>query len=222
MGWTGFTAIIAGFFLTHSIPLRPIVKGWLTALLGRRGFGWAYSALSLAMLAVLIRAAGEAPYLPLWSPMPWQRHLAHLGMLAVCLILAFSIARPNPFSFGGARNDSFDATRAGIVRWTRHPILLALALWAGVHMLVNGDLAHVALFGLLGGFAIAGPALIDRRNRRETGLSDWAARNTARRAAPLFQRPLSLRGAVLRGLAGLIAFAVLILAHPYVIGVPAL
>jgi len=222
MGWAGFAAVFAGFFLTHSIPLRPAVKARLVGALGPRGFGWAYSALSLAMLTFLIRAAGAAPYLQLWYQMGWHRHVAHLGMLAVCLILAFSIARPNPFSFGGTRNDSFDPDRAGIVRRTRHPVLLALALWAGVHLLSNGDLAHVILFAVLGGFAIAGQTLIDRRKRRDLGLSHWTALVSARKAAPRLQRPLSWRGVILRGLVGLVVFAALILAHPYVIGVPAL
>ena len=221
MGWAGFAAVFAGFFLTHSVPVRPGVKARLVGLLGRRGFGLAYSALSLAMLVVLIRAAGAAPHLPLWYQAGWHRHVAHAGMLAVCLILAFSIARPNPFSFGGARNDNFDPRRAGIVRWTRHPILLALALWAGVHLLPNGDLAHVILFGVLGGFAVAGQALIDRRKRRELGPSCWAALEEARAAAPRIQRPLCWRGVILRGVLGLAAFVALILAHPYVIGVPA-
>lgn len=219
MGWAGFAAVFAGFFLTHSIPVRPAVKARLVGMLGPRGFGLAYSALSLAMLTVLIRAAGAAPALQLWYQMGWHRHVAHLGMLAVCLILAFSIARPNPFSFGGAGNDTFDPDRAGLVRWTRHPILLALALWAGVHLLPNGDLAHVILFAVLGGFAIAGQALIDRRKRRDLGAAHWAARESARTAAPRLQRPLSRRGAILRGLVGLVAFAALILAHPHVIGV---
>ena len=147
MGWTGFAAGFAAFFLTHSIPVRPAVKSRLVATIGTRGFGLAYSALSVGMLALLIWSTGEAPFVQLWPQMEWHRHVAHLGMLAVCLMLALSIGRPNPFSFGGSRNDRFDASRPGIVRWTRHPVLLALAIWAGVHMLPNGDLAHVILFG---------------------------------------------------------------------------
>ncbi len=222
MGWTGFAAIFAAFFLTHSIPVRPAVKSRVVKMIGQRGFGLGYSILSVAMLALLIWSAGEAPYVPLWPQIEWHRHAAHLGMLAVCLILALGIARPNPFSFGGARNDRFDPARPGILRWTRHPILLALALWAGVHLLPNGDLAHVILFGVLGSFAIAGRALIDRRNRRVLGASRWAALDAARKAAPWFHAPRSWPVLFLRLLIGLAAFAALLLAHPHVIGVPAL
>jgi uncharacterized membrane protein len=92
-------------------------------------------------------------------------------MLVVCLILAFRIARPKPFSFGGAEDDKVDPTRAGLLRWTRHPILLALAIFASVHFLPNGDLAHMLLFNVLGGFAIAVQGLIDQRKRRDLGPS---------------------------------------------------
>ncbi|HKL06680.1 MAG TPA: NnrU family protein [Roseovarius sp.] len=222
MGWFGFTAVFAAFFLTHSIPVRPAVKSRILNRVGARGFAMAYSALSVAMLTLLIWSAGKAPYVQLWPQMEWHRHTAHLGMLAVCLILALGVARPNPFSFGGARNNSFDRTRPGIVRWTRHPILLALALWAGVHLLPNGDLANVILFGVLGGFAIAGRGLIDRRKRRVLGDTEWNALDTARRTAPFFHAPRFWPELCIRLLIGLAAFAGLLLAHPHVIGVPAL
>lgn len=41
-----------------------------------------------------------------WAPWPGRVPLA--VMLPVCLILAQSVGRPNPFSFSGARNDRFD------------------------------------------------------------------------------------------------------------------
>jgi hypothetical protein len=63
-----------------------------------------------------------------WAP--WQYHVVLVVMLPVCLILSLAIARPNPFSFGGARNETFDPARPGIVRLNRHPLLLALALWS--------------------------------------------------------------------------------------------
>ncbi len=222
MGWTGFAAVFAAFFVTHSIPVRPAIRSRLVGIVGASGFGLGYSILSLAMLALLIWSASRAPYVQLWPQMEWHRHAAHLGMLAVCLILALWIARPNPFSFGGARNDRFDPARPGLVRWTRHPILLALAIWAGVHLLPNGDLAHVILFGVLGSFAIAGRALIDRRKRRTLGASRWSALEAARKAGPWLHTPASWVRFGLRFIFGLAAFATLTWAHPHIIGVHAI
>ena len=222
MSWTGFAAIFVAFFLTHSVPVRPAVKASLIGTLGSRVFGIGYSVLSIAMLALLIWSAGEAPYLQLWPQKEWQRHAAQMGMFAVCIILALSVARPNPFSLGGARNEQFDATRPGIIRWTRHPILMALAIWAVVHLLPNGDLAHVMLFGVLGSFALAGRSLIDRRKKRDLGPEAWNAINSVRDAAPRIHAPYSWVALLLRLLVGVLVYAVLILAHPQVIGVSAL
>ncbi|UOA27853.1 NnrU family protein [Pseudosulfitobacter sp. DSM 107133] len=222
MSWLGFATVFVLFFATHSIPVRPGVKSGIIDRIGPRGFGIGYALLSTAMLGCLIWAAGQAPFVSLWPQMVWQRHVVHLGMLGVCLILAFAIARPNPFSFGGARNETFDSKRAGIVRLTRHPVLLALALWAGLHLLPNGDLAHVLMFGVLGCFAIAGRVLVNRRKRREMGADRWQALDTAVARAPLFHRPASWTGVIVRLIAGLVVFAGLLALHPLVIGVPAL
>jgi uncharacterized membrane protein len=212
MDWLEFTAAFAAFFLTHSMPLRPALRPHLQRAVGRRGFTLAYSALSLAVLGWLIAAAGRAPYVPLWNWAPWQHLVPLVVMLPVCLILSLAIAQPNPFSFSGTRNETFDPARPGIVRLHRHPLLLALTLWAGAHVVPNGDLAHVILFGTFTGFALLGRRLIDRRKQREMG-KDWdtlAAK--VKGAAPL---PLPLP----RLVTGLALYLLLIAAHPFLFGV---
>ncbi|RKF16165.1 NnrU family protein [Roseovarius spongiae] len=222
MGWLGFGAAFVAFAVSHSFPTRPAVKARLVRRLGARGFTVAYALLSLAMLALLIFAAGRAPYVAVWYQHPWQVHVVHIGMLIVCLIAALALLRPNPFSFGGAHDERFDPARPGIVRWARHPVLLALGLWAGLHLLVNGDLAHLLLFAPLFAFALAGMRLIDARKRREMGAERWQALRDAVRAGPILPRPASWPGAILRVVIGVAAFAALILLHPLVIGVPAM
>jgi len=219
MDWLPFAVAFGVFFLTHSVPVRPPVKSRLVRILGDRGFTLAYSSLSLVMLAWLIVAAGRAPYVPLWEQASWHRVAALCGMSAVCLLVAFAVGRPNPFSFGGGRAERFDPARPGIVRWSRHPLLLGLALWSGVHLLANGDLAHVILFGTFAGFAILGMRIVDRRKRRLLGDGRWRELREAVSAGPLLSRPLSWSGAVLRAAAGVIGFAVLIALHPVLIGV---
>ncbi|HHZ08454.1 MAG TPA: NnrU family protein, partial [Rhizobiales bacterium] len=75
MDWGEYALAFAAFFLTHSLPVRPPLRPWAVARLGRAGFAAAYSALSLAALAWLIVAAGRAPYLGLWDWAPWQNHV---------------------------------------------------------------------------------------------------------------------------------------------------
>ncbi|WP_371054632.1 NnrU family protein [Rhodosalinus sp. K401] len=218
MGWGEYALAFAAFFLTHSVPIRPPVRPWLVARLGSAGFGIAYSALSLGVLAWLIGAAGRAPYVPLWHWSPWQNHVVLTAMLPVCLILALAIARPNPFSFGGARNERFDPVRPGIVRLTRHPLLFALAFWAGAHLLANGDLAHAILFGIFALFAGLGGRLVDRRKRRDMG-PEWQRIDSARRQAPFLPRPASWAGAAIRLALGVGLYAALVWMHPYLFGV---
>ena len=218
MGWGEYALAFAVFFVTHSVPIRPPMRPWLVARLGHAGFGLGYSALSLGVLAWLIGAAGRAPYVPLWPWAAWQNHVVLALMLPVCLLLALSVARPNPFSFGGARNDRFDPARPGIVRLTRHPLLLALAVWAGAHLVANGDLAHAILFATFAGFAALGMRLVDRRNQRDMGAT-WHHIDAARRQAPLLPQPMSWPFAVIRLALGIGLYAVLLWLHPWLFGV---
>ncbi len=217
MGWVEFVTAYVMFYLSHSILVRPPVRSWLRARLGGVGFAATYSALSLAVLAWLISAAGRAPYVPLWGWAKWQVHVPLVVMGPVCLILAFSIARPNPFSFGGTRNDRFDPARPGIVRWSRHPLLLALALWAAAHIVPNGDLAHVILFGSFAAFALLGGRLIDLRKRREMG-AEWQRLRTAVAEGP-FLSWSSTGGTLARLSAGIGLYAALLWLHPMLFGV---
>jgi uncharacterized membrane protein len=219
IGWPLFATAFVAFFVTHTVPVRPSIKARLQAALGNTGFTLAYSALSLLMLGVLITAAKYAPYVQLWPQMPWQRWVVLFGMAAVCVIAALAIGRPNPFSFGGARNARFDPAHPGIVRIMRHPLLVALALWAGLHLLPNGDLAHVLMFGVFLGFAVLGRWIIDRRNKRLMGAGKWRDLLDKTQSAPWLQAPATWRGLFLRLVAAAVALTVLLLLHPVVLGV---
>ncbi|MGV6805235.1 MAG: NnrU family protein [Ruegeria sp.] len=180
-GWGAFAAALAIFLLSHAIPARPAVRGKLIGLMGRTPYIIAYSALSLAVLGWLIIAAANAPYVEVIPPLTALRWVPVLVMPVVCWLAVSGLVVNNPFSFGGLGRGPFDPEAPGILHTTRHPILVAMMLWALAHLLANGSLAHVILFGLFAGFAWIGMALIDRRKAREAG-PDWAhlSRNTAR------------------------------------------
>jgi uncharacterized membrane protein len=94
-------------------------------------------------------------------------------MPLVCLLVAFGVAAPNPLSFASRAHQGFDPDRPGIAGITRHPLLWALLLWSASHLLPNGDLAHVLLFGGFAVFALVGMAAMDRRFRRTLGKAEW-------------------------------------------------
>ena len=217
MEWLEYSAAWLAFLLSHVLPARPPLRPWLETRLGPRGFTLVYSLLALVALAWLLRAAGRAPHVPLWDWAPWQRWVPVVTMLPVCLILALAIARPNPFSFGGARNDCFDPERPGIIRLTRHPLLLALALWSASHIVPNGDLAHAVLFGTIACFALIGGVMIDRRKRRRMGDRWTRLTLSVGKTAPW--PAVGDMNTVRRLAAGVLLYAVLIALHPRLFGV---
>ncbi|MGD9508242.1 MAG: NnrU family protein [Geminicoccaceae bacterium] len=209
--WVELAAAFAAFTGSHALPARPALRRRLTDLLGTRLYLLLYSAISLLLLWWLIAAAGRAPYVPLWEPAAWQVHTVMLAMAAACILVALAVGRPNPFSFGGGDPARFDPQRPGIVGLTRHPILLAAALWAGAHLLANGDLAHVLLFGAFLGMALTGMAALDRRARSRHGGD--------RPKLAALRGPTLLPGDALRLALAALLFAALLLLHPAVIGV---
>jgi len=218
MEWIEFIAAFVVFFLSHSIPVRPSNRARLVRILGRRGFTIAYSLLSLGVLAWIIGAAGRAPYVPLWDWAAWQNHVVLAAMGLVCLLLALSIGQPNPLSFGGAGNDRFNPDQPGIVGVMRHPLLVSLAIWAFAHLVPNGDLAHIILFGAFGGFALAGGRIIDRRKQRQMG-ADWTGMTARIRAAGTSVRWMDIQRAAPRILIAAVIYAILLWLHPWLFGV---
>ncbi|WGT49747.1 NnrU family protein [Thioclava nitratireducens] len=217
MMWLAYGGVFAAFLATHSIPIRPTVRARLVAAFGHAGFGLGYSLLSTAMLLILIRAAAWPDPIYLWPTTLWAMEATKIGMALVCMWFAVALGHANPFSFGGSRRKSFDPERPGLVRLTRHPMLLGLASWAGLHLLPNGDLAHVLLFGALGGFALLGMRLIDRKRRREMGPEVWAGTLRRTKAAPPFAG-LTLAD-LGRAALGLVAYMALLHLHEYFAGV---
>jgi uncharacterized membrane protein len=124
-----------GLFLmlgTHAYSMNRAGRETLIERFGDGGFNAFYSILSLVGLALIIwgyatyRAAG---YIELWNPPTWTRHLSALVMLPVLPLL-------------------FSAYAQGFVKKRlKHPMILAVKVWALAHLLANGDLGSIMLFG---------------------------------------------------------------------------
>jgi uncharacterized membrane protein len=224
-GWGELMAAFAVFLAAHSIPARPAARARLVAMMGARAYLAVYATLSLVLLAWLIVAAGRAPYVELWAFSPWQMWAPNIAMPVAALLACFGFGAANPLSFGGRSEAAFDPEHPGIAGMARHPILWAFALWAGAHLLPNGDLAHVLLFGGFLAMALVGMAAIDRRKRRQLGESEWqrlTAHTSLVPAAALISgrwRPDIRRLSVRRFFVGLVAWLGLLVLHPIVIGV---
>lgn len=216
-GWFEFLLALSVFLLSHAIPTRPPVRPWLISKLGRRGYFVGYSLFSLVVLGWLIAAAARAPYveiIPPWHVLNW---VPVFIMPFVCVLAVGGMAVSNPLSFGGMGRTPFVPERPGVLAISRHPILLALLLWSLAHLVANGSLAHVVLFGLFAAFAWAGMWIIDRRKQREIGQETWQA--LAKHTAWLSLRITKLPGPVWIWGAALVGCVVLLRLHEMVIGV---
>lgn len=166
---TQFFAAFALFLALHSVPALPAIRQRLIALLGRRFYLALYSLASIASLAWVFYAALQLDYIELWPPAAWQAHVALLLVPIALFLLAAGLISPNPGSITFRRGEM---QPGAIVTITRHPVLWGFILWAASHVLANGDLRSLLLFGALALFAIAGIFMTERRSRRRLG-ADW-------------------------------------------------
>lgn len=97
-----------------------------------------------AGVVAMILGYRSADFVPLYAPLPGMGH-ANNTLMLVSLFL---------FGVGG--------TKGVLYTRMRHPMLWGQVVWAAAHLLVNGDLASVVLFGGLGLWALAEMALINR------------------------------------------------------------
>lgn len=174
MSWLPFAAALTIFIGTHYLPAATGLREGAVARVGPRVYFTAYGLLSLVLLGCLIAAAGSAPYVELWPAAPWQRWLPNLAMPLAFGLAACGIGMPQPFTLGGRRAARFDPADPGLAAVSRHPLLLALGLWSGSHLVANGDLAHVLLFGSFLIMALLAIRASDRRALRDLPPGDGA------------------------------------------------
>lgn len=220
----------AAFLLLHLWVSGTPLRDRLVARLGEGAYLGLFSLASVAILAWMLFAYGgaraEATGPAWWSVTPLTRHLQLLLMLFAFLLVVPGVMTRNPGAVGqtGALEDA-DPVR-GVLRITRHPFLWGVGIWSAGHLLVNGDLVSLILFGTTGVLAIGGAASIDAKRRRTHGEA-WAAFEAKSSFVP-FAAILSGRQALrpgefaLQALAAVAIYLVALMAHPLVAGVSAL
>lgn len=212
-------AALAVFIASHVLAAYKPFRFDLSARIGERGFLIGYSVVSLVLLVWLFAAFTEAPTVPLWPLADWMRWVPLSLMPFACILAVAGLTSPNPFSIG-AGSAGFDPQRPGIVSVSRHPVIWALILWSGSHMVPNGDLKSLILFGLLTGLGLYGPPSLDAKRRTGLGEAEW--QNLSRHTANL---PFATRRAIdwkgiggRRVLGGLLLYGALLAVHPWLFG----
>jgi len=121
------------FLGAHSV--RIFAEDWRAARMKAWGAGaWkgAYSLVSLVGLILIVWGYGQTRAMPvdLWNPPLWTKHVAALLTVPAFVLLAAAYV---------------PGTR--IKAALKHPMVLGVKLWAFAHLLANGRLADVVLFG---------------------------------------------------------------------------
>jgi len=161
---TQFLAALAFFVALHSIPATPAIRQKLISLLTRRGYLVLYSLVSIAALGWVFHAAFKLDYVELWPPAAWQAWVPIIFTPIALFLLIAGLISANPASITLRRGD---ARPGAITTITRHPALWGFLLWALSHVVANGDLRSLLLFGAFGLFAIFGMVMAERRNRSD-------------------------------------------------------
>src|SRR5258708_7537604 len=165
----------------------------------------------------------RAPTLVLWRAPPRMVYAPLIVMPSACILLIAGYSTPNPTAVGMEGVAGDDDPAPGIMRVTRHPIMWAVGLWALSHLAVNGDLASLIFFGSLAALPRGGSVLIDRKKRLALG-SNWPRLAEVTLNIPFLailtgRTRLRLHEiGLLRIVAGLLLYAVLLLAHPLYTG----
>lgn len=103
--------------------------------------------LVVASLLMMIYGYRWADFIPVWNPPGFFTHINNLLMVLALWIYGSSAAK---------------GAKAWPAYKTRHPQLLGFKVWAFAHLLVNGDLASIILFGGLLAWAVGSVILINR------------------------------------------------------------
>ena len=192
------TILILGlivFIGAHSCTMAREQRARAIARLGEGPYKGLYSLISLIGLVLIVWGYGSyraGGYLQVWNPPVWTRHLA------IPLVWFSFVAFAAAYLPGRIRGA------------LKHPMLAGLKIWALAHLLANGDLGSMLLFGALLAWAVA--ARISTKRRDEVRDHGGPA------AAPAGWRNDILAVAI--GTALYLAF--LLWLHPVLIGVPAL
>ena len=161
------------FLLSH--PLRaPLVRA-----MGERVFLLFYSLVAAVTLGVLVVVYRARPMTPLLWPVGdalWA--VATIVMLLASVLLIGSLLGNPALPTGGGPATVPERAR-GVYAITRHPMMWAFALWAGVHAAIYPTADNIVLVAAIAVLALVGAALQDRKKKAiQPGWRDWEARTS--------------------------------------------
>ena len=148
----GLVILIAGLIVmlgSHIFVTFRDARAGVIAQLGLSGYRAAFSLVSLAGLVLIVW--GYALYrahewVQLWTPPAAMRHVT-VGLMLIAVVLVVAAFIPSH-----------------IKTWSRHPMLAGIKIWAFAHLLSNGDLGSILLFGAFLAWAVYARIAAKRRS----------------------------------------------------------
>lgn len=136
------------FLGTHLFTIRRSARAGVIGKLGEGGYKALYSLLSLAGIVLIAIGFGQyraGGWVDVWYPPVWSRHLA---LLLVWFAFVFVAAAYLP---------------GRIKARLKHPMLAGVKVWALSHLVANGDLGSILLFGSILAWAVIARIAVKRR-----------------------------------------------------------
>ena len=174
------------FWCVHLIPTFVGLRQRLVAWRGETVYLICYSLAAALGLTLIIAGKATAAYVPIWDLPKWANHLTLTAMLPAVILLAAAYIPNN------------------LKRFVRHPFLWGITLWALSHLVVNGDLGSLILFGGFAAFAVFDMFSANRRGAQKSA------------------KKLPLTWDFFLIAAGVIAYSAILFLHPHLFGVSAL
>ena len=147
----GLALLILGlivFLGVHVLTSLRAPRAQLVARLGEGPYKIIYSVIAIVGFVLIIVGYGQyraGGWINVWYPPPWTRHVA---ALLIWPAFVFVVAA---------------YVRGDIARILKHPMLVGVKLWAAAHLIANGDLGSIILFGAVLAWAVYDRISLKRR-----------------------------------------------------------
>ena len=172
------------FLGIHLLPAFPSLRQQYVDKLGELTYKGLFSLVSIVGFSLIVMGKMDAPFISIWEPPQFLSIVTKALMLPAFVLIVAAYIPSN------------------IKRNVRHPMLLAVKFWALGHLLINGDVASVLLFG--GFLAYAVVDMIGANKR-----SEWHKPN----AKPLYMTFIVI-------IVGVLSYAAVAMHHMQLFGVP--
>ena len=183
--------LVAGVLLWSAIHLFTALgrdaRAGVVSRIGLNPYKGLYSLALVLALVLIVMGWRSTPPTSVWLPPDGMRHLT-IALTPIAVILFISARAPTD-----------------IKQFIRHPQLTGVKLWAVAHLLSNGEVRSIVLFGGLLAWAVLEVIFINKRD-----------------GARVKPPRVGMAKTLVSALIGLAVAAVLVLVHPWIAGRPVL